>query len=310
MEKEKYMTSNMLPSWNEGTTRQAIVDFVTSTTQKGPNFVDSANRIATFDNDGTLWVEQPTPPQLDFFLRTWAREAQENPSLRGQQPYKAIIEKDRAFFIAALVEQKPEVLMTLEQAIGRSWTGTTPEQFDSQVREFFTTTRDAKFGVIYSELVYQPMLELFDFLKQHEYRVFVCSAGGRDFMRVIAEDTWGIFKENVIGSAPEYEYKDGKLVRQDKVLGRLALGPGKPEHIFARTGRLPMFAGGNGDVDIEMLEAAQFALLIVHDDDEREYAYTAGAEKSLAAAAKHGWTMVSMKNDWSTVFKRDPRRVS
>ena len=121
-------------------------------------------------------------------------------------------------------------------------------------------------------------------------------------MRVFAEETWGVHKENVIGSAAGYEYRNGGLVRTDEVLGGLALGPGKPEHIFAQTGRLPLLAGGNADVDIEMLASARFALLLAHDDDEREYAYTKAAEKSLAKAKELGWTVVSMKNDWATVF--------
>ena len=121
-------------------------------------------------------------------------------------------------------------------------------------------------------------------------------------MRVFAEETWGVLKENVIGSAAEYTYADGRIVRGEEALGRLNLGPGKPEHIFAQTGRLPVFAGGNADVDIEMLASAKFALLINHDDDEREFAYTAAAEASQAKAAELGWTVVSMKDDWSTVY--------
>ncbi len=155
----------------------------------------------------------------------------------------------------------------------------------------------------YVELVYKPMLELLDFLKAHGFRVFVCSGGGRDFMRVFAEETWGIYKENVIGTAAEYSYTDGKIVRAEHALGGLDVGPGKPEHIFAQTGRLPAFAGGNADVDIEMLTSARFALLVNHDDEEREFAYTNAAEKSLAKAKELGWTVVSMKNDWSTVFQ-------
>jgi phosphoserine phosphatase len=291
----------MLSSWNDSPAKQSIVDFVTSTTQGGRRFVPPADRIAAFDNDGTLWVEQPAPPQADFLLRTWAKEAQEDPSLAGKQPYKAIVEKDQAFF-EGLVTQDPEVVMSLEQAVGRSWAGTTPDVFDSQVRDWVDTVKQPKFGVGYTELLYKPMLELFEYLKAHDFRVFVCSGGGRDFMRVFAEETWGIFKENVIGSAPEYEYRDGKLVRTDQILGGLALGPGKPEHIFARTGRLPVFAGGNADVDIEMLAVATFALLVNHDDEEREYAYTKAAEKSLAKAEELGWTVVSMKNDWARIF--------
>ena len=121
-------------------------------------------------------------------------------------------------------------------------------------------------------------------------------------MRVFAKRAWGIYKENVIGTAAEYTYADGKMVRADRTLGSLDVGPGKPEHIFAQTGRLPVFAGGNADVDIEMLEAAQFALLVNHDDAEREFGYLKGAEKSLAKAEELGWTVVSMKNDWETVF--------
>ena len=149
------------------------------------------------------------------------------------------------------------------------------------------------------------MLELFALLQANGFRVFVCSGGGRDFMRVFAEETWGILRENVIGSAAEYSYADGKIVRSDKLLGSLDLGPGKPEHIFAQTGRLPVFAGGNADVDIEMLESARFGLLVNHDDAEREFAYTKGAEVSLAKAKELGWMVVSMKNDWATVFKEE-----
>ena len=141
-----------------------------------------------------------------------------------------------------------------------------------------------------------------DLLKDNGFRVFVCSGGGRDFMRVFAEETWGIYKENVIGTAAEYTDSDGAVVRGEQMLGRLDLGPGKPEHIFAQTGRLPVFAGGNADVDIEMLEAAKFSVLVNHDDEEREFAYTAGGEASLARAKELGWTVVSMKNDWATVF--------
>ena len=149
------------------------------------------------------------------------------------------------------------------------------------------------------------MLELFEYLKAHEFRVFVCSGGGRDFMRAFAEQAWGILKEQVIGSAAAYTYADGTILRSDELLGGLDLGPGKPEHIFAQTGRLPAFAGGNADVDIEMLTCAKFALLVNHDDADREFAYTKAAERSLATAEQLGWTVVSMKDDWTTVFKTD-----
>ena len=237
------MGDEVLASWNEGAAKQAILAFVGSVTEHGPDFVAPADRVATFDNDGTLWVEQPTPPQFDFVFRTWAKEMQADPTLAAKEPYRALVEKDPAFF-DGVATQDPKVVATLEQAMARSWRGTTPEQFDAQVREWAATATQPDFGVSYTDLVYQPMLELFDLLKAAEFRVFVCSGGGRDFMRVMAEDLWGIYKEDVIGSAAAYEYRDGQIVRTDQVLGGLALGVGKPEHIFARTGRLPILAAG------------------------------------------------------------------
>jgi phosphoglycolate phosphatase-like HAD superfamily hydrolase len=295
------MTGTVLESWNDGPVRQAVLDFVASATTPGPGFVAAADRIATFDNDGTLWVEQPLPPQFDFVFRKWGEEIKADPSLAGQQPYKAIIERDMAF-LGGLAVQEPVVVGALLAAFSRSWAGSTPDEFDAQVREWLRTSRQPKLGVPYIELVYQPMLELLELLKEHEFRVFVTSGGGRDFMRVFAEDAWGIYKENVIGTAAEYTYAGGRIVRGEHALGGLDVGPGKPEHIYAQTGRLPVFAGGNADVDIEMLESARFALLVNHDDAEREFGYVNGAEKSLAKAKELGWTVVSMKNDWKTVF--------
>ena len=290
-----------LASWKDGATKRTIVDFVTAATEPGAGFVPAADRIATFDNDGTLWVEQPMPSQFDFVFRKWTQEIQAEPSLAGQQPYKAIVEKDPEFF-RGVATQDPEVVATLERGFARSWAGTTPEEFDAQVRQWCQTVKQPELDELYVKLVYKPMLELIEFLVAHEFRVFVCSGGGRDFMRVFAEETWGIHKEIVIGSAAAYEYADGRIVRSNEVLGGLALGAGKPEHIFAQTGRLPVLAAGNADVDIEMLEAAKFAVLVNHDDPDREFAYTAAAEGALAKANQLGWTVVSMKNDWATIF--------
>ena len=295
------MTHEVLASWNDGPAKQAILTFVEAVTTAGSAFVAPADRIATFDNDGTLWVEQPAPPQFDFIFGTWAKEVEADPSLASQQPYKALIEKDPVFF-EGIATQEPTVVATLEEAIARSWKGVTPDEFDAQVRDWAAAAKQPSLKVGYTDLVYQPMLELFDLLRANEFRIFVCSGGGREFMRVIAEDLWGIYKEDVIGSAAGYQFADGKLLRTAELLGGLALGPGKPEHIFAQTGRLPVFAGGNADVDIEMLESARFALLVSHDDADREFAYTKAAERSLTEARERGWTIVSMKNDWNTVF--------
>ncbi len=301
------MTDTTLASWRDGGAKDAIMDFVRRATTPGPDFVPAADRIAAFDNDGTLWVEQPLPPQFDFVFRCWAEEVWADPSLAGRQPYKALIEKD-ASFLRGVATQDPPVIEALLKAFARSWAGTTPADFDAQVRDWLATARQPKLGVRYQDLVYRPMLELFDLLKENGFRIFVCSGGGRDFMRVFAEETWGIHKENVIGSAAEYSYTDGRIVRGERMLGTLDLGPGKPEHIFAQTGRLPVFAGGNGDVDIEMLGAARFALLIEHDDAEREFAYTAAAGAALAKAGELGWTVVSMKDDWSTLYGTPAQR--
>lgn len=290
-----------LASWNDGPAKEAIAAFIDRTTTPGPDYLEPAERVATFDNDGTMWVEKPLPVQLDFIFRALAAAAQSDSSLAEQQPYKAILEQDKEFF-AAVSQQQPEAIMALEEALARNWHGSKPSEFDAEALRYLEGTKSEKFDKPYTELVYKPMLELFDLLRANEFRVFVCSGGGRDFMRVIAESAWGINKEDVIGTAPQYEYKDGELRRTDKVLGGIALGPGKPEHIFATAGRLPAFAGGNADVDIEMLESAKFSILVVHDDDEREFAYTAGAEKSVAAAESQGWTLVSVKNDWKVVF--------
>jgi len=295
------MTDRALPSWRDGPARESILGFITSATTPGPGFVPVADRIATFDNDGTLWVEQPLPPQFDFVFRKWVEEVKADPSLAERQPYKAVITRDQSFF-AGVATQDPEAVGALMTAFARSWQGTTPAEFEAQVREWLQTVKQPNLGKLYIELVYKPMLELLDLLKANDFRVFVCSGGGRDFMRVFAEETWGINRENVIGTAAEYSYTDGRIVRGEHVLGGVDIGPGKPEHIFAQTGRLPVFAGGNADVDIEMLESARFSVLLNHDDSEREFAYTAGGDASLAKAKELGWTVVSMKDDWITVF--------
>lgn len=295
------MNGDKLKSWNDGPVKQSIINFLDSTVEEGLDYVKPEDRIATFDNDGTLWVERPTPVQLNFLFLAFAKRVQNEPSLADKQPYKAILERDKIFF-QNVIEQKPEAIIALEEVLAREWAGKTPDEFEADVKEYFATVKPEKFASHFTQLIYKPMLELFDLLNDYKYRIFICSGGGRDFMRVISEEAWGIFKENVIGSAAEYEYNNGTLKRST-VLRGIALGPGKVEHIFARTGRFPVFAVGNGDVDIEMLESAKFKLFINHDDDKREYAYENGAEKILAIAKEKNFTIVSMKNDWKEIFK-------
>ncbi|WP_375386336.1 HAD family hydrolase [uncultured Microbacterium sp.] len=275
MRGREYGERDVLPGWNEGRAKTAVL--------------------------GTLWSEQPLAPQFDFVFRRWGEEVKADPSLAGTQPFKALVERDMSFF-AGVGTQDPETINTLLAAFSRSWAGASPEDFDAEVRVWLQTVKQPKFGVPYIELVYKPMLERVEYLKAHEFRVFVCSGGGRDFMRTFAEETWGIYKENVTGTAAEYRYVDGKIVRAEAVLGGLDIGAGKPEHIFAHTGRLPVFAAGNADVDIEMLESAAFALIVSHDDDDREFAYTTGADAAFTRAEELGWTVASVKNDWNTVY--------
>ena len=292
-----------LPSWNDTPTKQAIFDFMAKVTDAhSQNYIPLAERIAAFDNDGTLWVEQPAPAQTGLLLGKLVEQVKADPTLAAEDPYKGIINQDPDF-MQGLAQQVPEVVIAFLSGVGKAWEGTTPEAYDAEVQAFLAASMHPRYDRLWTDLICQPMLELFDLLRENNWRVFVCSGGGRDFMRVFSEQAWGIYRENVIGSAPELAYQDGHLVRQNKLHGNIALGPGKPEHIYARTGRTALFAGGNGDVDLEMLQEARFRLVIVHDDEEREYVVTAGAEKLLAAGEKGGWTMVSMKDDWKTVFK-------
>ena len=292
-----------LPSWNDTPTKHAILDFVAkSSTEGGPDYISPAERIAAFDNDGTLWVEQPAPAQTELLINKLVEQVEANPALAAEDPYKGIITKDPVF-LQGLAQQIPEAVIAFLSGVGKAWEGTTPEAYEAEVRAYLSTTIHPRWNRPWTDLIYQPMLELFDFLQANDWRIFVCSGGGRDFMRVYAEEVLGVYRENIIGSAPEFAYVDGQLLRQNKLLGNISLGPGKLEHIHARTGRTALLAGGNGDVDLEMLQAARFRLVVVHDDEEREYVVTAAAEKLLAAGEQDGWTMVSMKDDWQTVFK-------
>lgn len=292
-----------LASWNDTQRKQAILDFVAAASdENNPNYISSADRIAAFDNDGTLWVEQPAPAQTGLLVGKLVEQVKKNPSLAAEDPFRGIVNQDPDF-LQALAQQVPEAVLAFLKGLGTAYQGTTPEEYEAEVRQYLASLIHPRFKRPWTELVYQPMMELFDLLRANEWRIFVCSGGGRDFMRVFSEDTWGINKENVIGSAPEYAYEDGRLVRQNTLHGNIALGPGKPEHIYARTGRTALFAGGNGDVDLEMLQEARFRLVVVHDDEQREYATTSAAEKLLEAGRQGDWTMVSIKDDWKRVFK-------
>jgi len=208
-----------------------------------------------------------------------------------------LVEGDTAW-LADVYAHVPELVKGLSEAFG----GITTDAFDAAACEFFATAKHPTLGVPYTQVAYRPMCDLLRFLEANDFAVYICSGGGRDFLRTICEQVYGLPRDHVIGSATTLEYRDGALYRTAGVEEPVADGPGKPVHIWRRTGRLPLLAGGNADGDVPMLETARFALLLRHDDAEREFAYDAGAEHALAAAAARAWTTVNMKEDFGTVF--------
>jgi phosphoserine phosphatase len=286
-----------LPSWNDGPARTAILEFVRSVTTEGASFVPAGERIAAFDNDGTLWCEKPMYVQADFVARRWKAMVGEDPRLAAEQPYKAFVEGD-AGWLADVYAHAPELI----RGVAEAYEGITTEAFEAAVREFFASATHPTLGVPYGDAAYRPMRELIGLLEANGFRVYICSAGGRDFVRAVSEQVYGLPRDRVIGSAAALEYRDGDLYRTAEVEQPIDDGPGKPIHIWTRTGRKPLLAGGNADGDVAMLETARFALLVRHDDAAREFAYDEGAGQALAAAAAHGWTVVSMKQDFATVF--------
>lgn len=291
------MTTPALPSWRDGATKTAILDFVRSVTEPGEAFVPPEERVATFDNDGTLWCEKPMYPQADFLVRRWAEQVKADPARAADQPWKAVAEGDRAW-LATATDHLPELVKGVTEA----YDDITTAAFEEHVRAFFDEAKHPTLGVPYTGVAYRPMVELLELLSEHGFTVYICSAGGRDFVRVISQEMYGIPRERVIGSGTTLEYRDGEVVRTRGVEQPIDDGPGKPVHIWTRTGRTPLFAGGNADGDAHMLGTARFALLVHHDDAEREFAYDAGAEQALAAARAQGWTVASMKDDFETVF--------
>ena len=288
-----------LPSWNEGTAKNAILEFVESVTQPGVSWTRPADRIATFDNDGTLWCEKPQYVQAEFIFRRWRAMVAADPAIAGEQPYRALVENDQAW-LTNLLDHVPELLKGITEA----YSGITVEAFEQAVQEFFATTAHPTLGRPYTKVGYRPMRELLDLLAARDFAVFICSGGGRDFVRPVSEQMYGIPRERVIGSATVVQYRDGGLYRTKDVEQPVDDGTGKPAHIWMRTGRKPLLACGNADGDGPMLETAAFGVLIRHDDADREFAYDEGAGKVLAEAGERGWTVVSMRDDFKVVFDR------
>ena len=286
-----------LPSWNDGPAKSAILEFVRSVTAAGDSYVPVPERIAAFDNDGTLWCEKPMYVQADFVSRRWKDMVREDPRRATEQPYKALVEGDAEWF-ADVYAHAPELI----KGVAEAYEGITTEAFDAAARDFFASATHPTLGVPYVDTAYRPMRELIELLEANAFRVYICSAGGRDFVRAVSERIYGLPRDRVIGSAATLEYRDGDLYRTAGVEQPIDDGPGKVVHIWTRTGAKPLLAGGNADGDVPMLAAARFALLVHHDDARREFAYDEGAEAALAAAEARGWTVVSVKEDFRTVF--------
>jgi len=299
---------DQLPSWNDGAAKAAIVEFVERTVSDA---VPVEERVATFDADGTLWCEQPLPVEADFILRRLAELAAADPKLRDRQPWKAAYEHDNKWLGRAITEHyagddtKAKVLLG---GVASAFAGIGAEEFVSKSGSFLRSAQHPTLGRAYLETAYLPMVELLGYLEANGFTNHIVSGSGGDFMRPISEQMFGIPIERVTGSATVLEYASGGTLTRKAKLGFLDDGPRKPIEIWSRIGRRPLLAGGNSNGDLPMLEFAQhperpsLRLLVLHDDADREFAYTSGADKALAEAGKSGWTVVSMRDDFATVF--------
>ncbi|WP_418003275.1 HAD family hydrolase [Mycobacterium sp. PDNC021] len=295
----------MLESWHDGPTKSAIVDFVGRVTTDGPNYVAPQDRIAVFDNDGTLWCEKPAYIQLDFLVRRLAEQVAADPALADRQPYAAAASGDLAWFGNAVTKHyqgDDGDLKVLGAAVLSAHSGITVEEHAARVAAFFADAPHPTLGRQYTACGYVPMIELLRYLEANGFTCYIASGGGRDFMRPVTAAMYGIPPERVVGSSVALQYQDGELLTtaQPEFLDD---GPIKPVRIWGRIGRRPIFAAGNSNGDIEMLEYARgFRLLVLHDDAEREFDYVAGAERALELAKTDGWTVASMQSDWAAVF--------
>ena len=299
-----------LPSWNEGATKQSILDFVAAVTREGsPDFVPPAERIATFDNDGTLWVEHPMYTQLAFALDRVKTLAPQHPEWKDMQPFKAALEGDMKTLAGSGEHGLLELLMATHA-------GMTANEFQKIVVDWIATARHPRFNRLYTELAYLPMLELLAYLRANAFKTFIVSGGGIEFMRPWTERVYGVPPEQVVGSSIKttFQMRDGRpeLFRTAE-LNFIDDNVGKPVGINEYIGRRPIAAFGNSDGDLEMLQwttiadGRRFGLIVHHTDAGREYAYDRDTsfgrlDKALDAAAINKWTVVDMKNDWKRIF--------
>ena len=299
-----------LPSWNEGPAKQSIVAFVEKVTHAGsPDFVPVSQRIATLDNDGTLWSEQPVPVQLYFALDRVKALAPQHPEWKTQEPFASLLKGDLKTALAGGDHALLELMMATHA-------GMTTVEFEQIVTDWIATARHPKTGRPFTEMVYQPMLELLAYLRANGFKTFIVSGGGIEFMRPWAERVYGVPPEQVIGSSikTRFELRDGqpvlmRLPQMDFIDDKA----GKPVGINSHIGRRPIAAFGNSDGDLQMLQwttagkGARLGVLVHHTDAEREFAYDRNSsigrlDKALDMASPQGWTVVDMKNDWKTIY--------
>ena len=301
-----------LPSWNDTPTKAAITAFVEGATN-GPDAVPVEDRIAVFDNDGTLWTEKPMPVELVFILHRWAEMAEADPSLRERQPWKAAVERDYAYLAGAIdrhyAGDDTEVKVLLAGVVG-AFAGMDVDTYGATAAAFVRQGQHPTLGRPFVGVGYQPMIELLRYLETHGFTTFIASGGSRDFMRGFAADVYGIPPERIVGSSNALTYDDrgdGSIVYAG-AMDVFDDGPVKPIRIWSRIGRRPLVAGGNSNGDVPMLAFAgtsarpALRLLVLHDDPEREADYVKGAEAALDRARAEDWTVVSIKRDWATVF--------
>jgi phosphoserine phosphatase len=303
--------SSTLAGWNDGAARQAVVEFVERTVSDA---VPVEERVAVFDNDGTLWCEKPLPIQADFILRRLAEMAEADPQLRDRQPWKAAYERDYGWLGAVVAEHyagDDTNVRTVLAGVLAAHSGISVDEFEAQADSFLRTTQHPTLGRGYLECAYAPMVELLRYLEANGFSNYIASGGGRDFMRPITQEVYGIPRDRVIGSAVALEYTSddsGGTIARKAEADFLDDGPQKPVRIWSRIGLRPLLAAGNSNGDVPMLDFTRrddkpfLRLLVLHDDAEREFDYTSGAEQALEKAGTSGWTVVSIKNDWATVF--------
>ncbi len=315
--KQAQAQADPLPSWNDGPAKQAIVDFVRATTdQASQKFVPPEERIATFDQDGTLWVEHPMYGQMVYCLDRVPKLAAQKPALKHVEPFKTVLSGNRE---AMAKFTMPD----LEKIIIATLTGMTTDEFDAEVKKWLATAKDPRWKRPYTELTYQPMLEVLSHLRANGYKTFIVTGFGQDFVRVYSQQAYDIPTEQVIGSALNTKYgygKDGKpvLIKEPKLMLN-DNNAGKPEGIHLEIGRRPHAAFGNSTGDRQMLEytkageGPRLSMIVLHDDAQREYAYGPAqglpdtkvgtfTQELFDEAKKDGWTVISMKNDWKRVF--------